>query len=813
MRTTRTGKLLALLAFLLAVVQVPIALADNSFLSTPRVQISGKWLRYTPGLPEASRGAVSKTTFDMTISYHDTLSADSVPAGDPKRALALEVESVIKYWADALYQQSNGQHTLGTVYIYQGGKFGDKASVLWKANAWPTGAIAGYGKPGQVITFGDVFNSTTFVGAASTATSQANGGYTLGHETGHYVYALYDEYVATYTNPPRSWPWSSDVSPSGAAIMNSQWNAMKNNDGGWLNHSIAAFYVTSTDTAQKRMYGKSCWQVLLQAPSQDGVSGDTTVKPSRVQYSFSKPVTTSGDYLNAVTPGTHLAAAQANLKILWLAEATMVYQIVLDRSGSMGTNPDKPDDPTPLSYAKTAACNLVDSLPKNVYVGIVQFDDSTSQVYPITLIASNDAAAAATRAAAKAAINGLTSGGSTAIYDAASYALSQFVAQKTALSADLLGVTYLLTDGEDNSSSKSMGEVIGEYQAQKVPLITVGYGAGGQAGSSALTQLADGTGGQYFASPVDQAALQQVFFAALGKTSDAVSLGTFKETLAAGASTTKTFRVDSTLGTATFFAGWKGTAAGVTLTLTGPGGAVGIVSGDVQDQGGAISFSKRISGPAAGTWSLQLTNVTAASLDVSCSATGEPGTGTGYSVTLGLADGGSTVASSRPALLLARVNRNGVALKGATVVGTLTDPAGAVSPLTFRDDGTGGDATASDGIYSAVVSGYSGGTYKVDVTASNPGGTAQESYCGQSPSVQNPDDPAAAFNPYGAVVAENFERSSSFQFTTSGGAAPTVAPTGGGGGGGGGGCEALGLLPLVALLLIPALSLIRRRKG
>ena len=240
-KTPRYGTFLALLVCLAAVAQVSVALADNAFLSAPRVEVQGRWLRYAPGSAPALRGAVSKTTFDMTISYHDTLSADSVPAGDPKRARALEVESVIKYWADALYQQSNGQHTLGTVYIYQGGKFGDKASVLWKASAWPTGAIAGYGKPGQVITFGDVFNTTTFVGATSNATNQANGGYTLGHETGHYVYALYDEYVANYANPPRSWPWSRDVSPAGSTIMNSQWNAMKNNDGKWLNHSIAAY--------------------------------------------------------------------------------------------------------------------------------------------------------------------------------------------------------------------------------------------------------------------------------------------------------------------------------------------------------------------------------------------------------------------------------------------------------------------------------------------------------------------------------------------------------------------------------------------
>jgi hypothetical protein len=104
---------LALLAFSPAVVQVPIALADNSFLSTPRVQISGKWLRYTPGLPEASREAVSKTTFDMTMQLPRHPLGGTASQRGPETRPGPEVESVIKYWADALYQQSNASTPWG----------------------------------------------------------------------------------------------------------------------------------------------------------------------------------------------------------------------------------------------------------------------------------------------------------------------------------------------------------------------------------------------------------------------------------------------------------------------------------------------------------------------------------------------------------------------------------------------------------------------------------------------------------------------------------------------------------------------------
>jgi len=796
------------------------ACADNAFLSRPRVLVDGEWKTFTSGAFDPA--AVTKTAFDITISYHDTLSADSIPPGDPKRTRAQEVEEVIKFWSDALYEQSNGQHMLGTVYIYQGGSFADKASVVWQADTWPTGAIAGYGKPGQHINFGDVFGSNTFVGVASTPTSRADGGYTLGHESGHYLYGLYDEYVATYANPPRSWPWSSDVSPAGPSLMNRQWNAMSENEVKWLNHSTANIYVASTDTAQKRMYGKSCWEVLLQDPSSDGVSGDV-VAPGRVQYAFANPPASPDWYTTAVTPGTHLAAAQANLKIVWLTKAAMVYQIVIDNSGSMGSDPFTPEAPSPLDYAKAAARNLVESLPKESAVGVVRFDDTVEQIYAITFIPSDDVGARAVKDAAKAAISGLAPGNMTAIYDAASTALANFLTYKGTASGDVLGVTYLLTDGEDNSSKKSMGEAIAEHQAAKVPLITVGYGSGGS-GNSALTQLADETGGQYFASPTNQTELQEVFFAALGNYSDTVNLGAVEKTLAAGGNDVATFLVDGTLGGVTFFVSWRGASSDAEITLRDPVLGDVTASGEYQEEGGIVDYTAAISNPSAGTWRVELHNPGSQSLAVSVSATGQPETGTGFGLVVGLADGGSTVTPPDPIRLLARASRNGIPLRGVTMEATLTAPDGTTSPLTLRDDGTGGDATANDGFFSAILTSYQEGSYKINVTASNPSGAAVETYRNGSPSIPGPGDEALVFSPDGATVATNFLRTTSFQVKAEGGVipsgtptptegpTPTASPTPGGGGGGGGGCSAgsgFHLAPLL-LLLLPGLFLRRR---
>lgn len=815
--------------------------ADNSFLSTPRVLVNGEWHKYVPGLGGIN-AAVTKTAFDMTISYHDILSADSVPAGDPKRTRALEVEEVIKFWSDALYEQSNGQHMLGTVYIYQGGKMGNKASVLWAPTSHPSGLPGGYGKPLGNINFGDVFGTNVFVGAASTATSQANGGYTLGHESGHFIYALYDEYSANYA--PAHFPRSRDVSPSSPAIMNDQWGAMRDNQVRWLNHSTAGNYKTSTDTAQKRVYGKSCWEVLVQDPSLDGPNArPVAVWPQRVQYAFGNPPASPDWYRTAVTPGTHLAAAQANLRIVWLSGG-MVYQIIIDRSGSMAPTPDPVNPvPSPLDNAKAAARDLVESMAKETALGVVQFDDGVAQIYPITFIPSDDVGARAVKDAAKAAIAGISAGGFTAIYDAASTALANIKTYQGTVSGDLTGACYLLTDGADNSSSKSRGEVIAEYQAAKIPLVTVGYGSGG-AGNADLLSLAGETGGQFFTSPTTQSELQQVFFAAQGSYSDAVNLGNVKKTIAAGVADQAPFQVDSTMGSVKFFLNWGGTSADLTVTVRNPAGIAVPVTPQISQSGGLADYSAEVKAPTPGLWTVHVQNTAAASREVSFSAVGQPMAGTGFALTVGLANGGSAVTPPDPIRLFATVSKGGVPLAHATVVATLTAPSSATpTPLTLRDDGTGGDAVAGDGTYSALLAGYEAGTYKIDVMASNPSGTARESFWSYSPSRPGPGDEGLVWNPDGALAGENFQRSTSFQVKALGGVTPTVTPTaaptptvaptvgptatptvrptavptvipptGPGGGGGGGGCSTgTGALPWALVLLVPFLGMGRRR--
>jgi hypothetical protein len=129
---------------------------------------------------------------------------------------------------------------------------------VWNAAEGPRAAPSGFGVSGRHITFGDVFPDGCGGGCdVNFLVRQEEGGYTLGHEFGHYVFGLYDEYRSNVaTNPNIYWPLSGDT-PVQDSIMNSQWNAViaGGNNFRWLNHSTSNNY--QANTGQGRSYGAS----------------------------------------------------------------------------------------------------------------------------------------------------------------------------------------------------------------------------------------------------------------------------------------------------------------------------------------------------------------------------------------------------------------------------------------------------------------------------------------------------------------------------------------------------------------------------
>ncbi|WP_083535580.1 VWA domain-containing protein [Fibrobacter sp. UWCM] len=104
-------------------------------------------------------------------------------------------EEVIGYYADGLYEVSNGGNYLGNVVIYTGGRYCPSTTITWKSeNIWP-GASGSFS-----YNWGGIAVSDNWDGGDNhlqTDSMRFDFGMALTHETVHYFYGLDDEYAKT----------------------------------------------------------------------------------------------------------------------------------------------------------------------------------------------------------------------------------------------------------------------------------------------------------------------------------------------------------------------------------------------------------------------------------------------------------------------------------------------------------------------------------------------------------------------------------------------------------------------------------------
>lgn len=671
--------------------------------------------------------------FDVTISLYN----------DPVVSDRSKYEDMIRFWADGVCEQSNGAHKLGKVRIFRNGEHRAQADVIWNQNEWPRANLGGFGQSGLHIWFGDVFPGGCGPNCDLDMLNIPEGaGYTMAHEWGHYAYALFDEY-------PQE---QGDIGPM-PSIMNSQWNAQ----GGhfeWLNHSTQNNFGSPQRSRQGRIYGKSGWDVLIQDPADDPKSGDATAQPQRIRYSalVGLEPAAADNWLRIELPGAQ-ADCRNQLQIIWMDK--LRAQLVLDVSGSMAG--------TPLANAKEAARNLVEIFPDNgTALGLVSFDNIVNQVKPVTLIPFGGGPV---KPDFKAAISGLTDGAATAMFDAAKLALDNLLGFTVSQGTDASEVVFLLTDGLDNASSQTRASVTAAYQNNDVPLVTFGYG--GFAPNGVLQQLADDTGGKFFASPVDLISVQKAFASALAAVSIVQGLKSSVMSLSAGGTAQETFVLDSTLASASVFVVYQGSPGDLTLSLAGPGGAATGISFDCAAVAGFASCVANID-PAAlttfgtGTWTVETAGPPG--LKVQFSAFSQPDEGHPYHVRLG-SPGGSSVTYPEPLFITAAVGKD-LPITGVSVAATVTDPGGTVSTLAMNDAGTNGDAIADDGIYTSILNYIMNGTYAVEVHVNNGPGTARFTREGMEKSATV--DGLEAVAPRLPSIQENFTRTALLQIQVQG---------------------------------------------
>lgn len=700
------------------------------------------------------------TVFDLSISLYNQPTGDDDPANDTGSEQQTQYETIIGHWADAVCEQSNGAHQLGRIRIFRNGAFSTRADVVWNQREWPRAHASGFGTDNLHITFGDIFRDGAGTGNDLNLLNDPVGaGYTLGHEFGHYIYGLYDEYRGRSASGPITHPRSGDT-PTSPSIMSSQWMARGGNFE-WLNHSTSDNY--QANTAQGRAHGASGWEVLVRDPKNDSRQGSRSSLPDRTQYTAldgNQPTAVDGWVRTELDQSGN--GCRDRLEIIWMADEDVEMQVVLDRSGSMGG--------APLDNAKVAAQNLAEVVREGqTALGLVTFNSTASQTFPITAIPDPGGVV---KQQIKDAIAALSAGGLTAMFDAADLALQNLEAYQSANSTSANRVAFLLSDGEDNSSSETETTVSDAYSAADVPLITFGYGSASPNG--VLRRLADSTGGQFYASPTTLAEIQNAFLTALTSVSSSVTVQSFAQQASAGANNAELtrFAVDSTLESFSIFLNHDGPVDALSLSLNGPAGTVPGAPFTCQSLGGVTNCvaqvdAATVAGLGNGAWSVRGTNTAGFDLDLDGLVIANPTSGRTFDVMLSSPQG-TTVHYPEPIVLTAAVSQ-GMLIAGASVVATITDPSGQIRVLTMHDDGLDGDGRANDGIYTLLMGYDQDGVYGFEVRVDNANGEARTAIDGYQPTHfsvgENGEEPP---QPAPQPITENFERRGQTQITIEG---------------------------------------------
>jgi len=715
-------------------------------------------LRMADGISAMAATPATGGLIDIVVSIYTNKPGDNkgnVQGGDDNAAQD-NFERIIQHFADGVYEMSEGAHRLRNVRIFQNGEQANQADVVWlKTGGTPhVPAKGGVGEVGGKIMMYDVGvwdGGTTYDFLAN----EKAAGYTLAHEWGHYFYGVYDEYKINNTDVV--------VTPS---IMNSQWRAT-DGDMKWLNFSVAyttnrptGDFVNTRRTAQHREMNASCWETIARNPTNDPSSRARFDLGRRIFYpevAAVAPTGTNSPAINLPSP-----AAREHLNILW-DDPALVTVLVLDRSGSMGWADDQ--GRVPMNNLKVAVAHLLDSIPVSNHVGIISFDSSVRVDAPIRMIASD-----ADRAALKNIVNGLYASGGTMIGAAAQRALTEI--QAFLVASNAVPVVFLLTDGYSSDNPLS---VVPAYQNAQIPIMGFGYIPGGSTDVDArLPQMAQQTGGKYYASPTDYTTIARAFQDAMGYVGGKPSVAGGSQSVPPGrkdgdmVSFRLALPIDSTLSGMTWTLSYNGDPADADLQLFAPKSKTGI-DAQVSSASGQSLWLFTVTDPQPGSWEVRGSVTGGKTVDYLVTATEGV-------ITYGLRTeiiGGNAVVSPSPVTIVAYLSR-GMPISGATVTATITDPNGEVTVLPL--------ANVDGGEYRGTYMSYGrNGSYSVDVVAENKG-RARLTFQGAI-LAPHPDGEVSKKGLKDIAISERFSRSASEQFTISGvthsprGAVSTWTPT------------------------------------
>lgn len=196
--------------------------------------------------------------------------------------------------------------------------------------------------------------------------------------------------------------------------------------------------------------------------------------------------------------------------------------LALDVSGSMQGGA--------LKQAKAAAGRFLQGLEPEDSVALLTFNDTVHLVQPFTQ----------DRMAAAVAVNGLTAGGGTTLYQATAESVRLAAAADSSRRA-----VVLLSDGLDNGSDLSRADALTTAETLSVPIFAIGLGA--DIDRDYLQELAQMSGGQFAETPSPEG-LAQIYQEAGELLRGQYILTLDASALALAESEAATLRVTATVG-------------------------------------------------------------------------------------------------------------------------------------------------------------------------------------------------------------------------------------------------------------------------
>lgn len=573
--------------------------------------------------------------------------------------------------SDLIYDASDGQQEFGDVFVCNN-KGAGKAAEVWilpPGTSWCSQAPGRFGVSGQHIE--QCYDDMVYSNA------KADGSWVVAHEWGHHAYGIKDEYSGPTAGAKECVVVPADVNARTACLIENFWN--HGADGVSLTEwCVASNHDPNGDTYQESINGKSCWENLVEA----------------------YPDVTAPTDLPDAGPTTNPLPF-----FTWtVLEEDTRLMLVIDDSGSMGSN-------NKMQLAILGGKIFANLARDGHKLGVVKFNSSASTLYALT------AMDAATRAAAKAAIDTLSAGGGTNIDSGLSLALSAIQGEGDRACQQAI---ILLSDGSQGGPVDS--GLIDTLVSEGVVVHAIALGPTG-VDIPTMQGVASGTGGKYFFAD-DGGDLPGIFAVLAAETAEGGVLNTANGTLLPGDSADVPFPVDDTTTQISFVVSWDG--GDLAVGLEGPGN-VSLDADTVDDD-----FSYSIDDTSV-TMIVRGDLVAGGEWVVALSPPDDPGGLIDYDIqalsdskelTFEAASDAQQYDWPAPMQLTATASF-GAAITGIEVTGVVERPDGSTAEVILKDDGSAasGDVFPGDGVYSGRFDTWAdNGEYTVEIVAVNDGG-------------------------------------------------------------------------------------------